>query len=320
LIPEFRNIRNGLTESTNLVIYVDDINWCKTVKPLFTVTFVLLLLSGSVGFPVFAQTPQPSTVVADRNDKEIELIKEEYKNLKEQNKDMMSRLENERKGHYEFVEKTYSEIQRVFYLTIVILSGLVAFIGWKTQKDLQDQIKEFSGIAAKKLESEFTEIIKINGQNIQNKFLDLRQVVDSYTGYRNKKILIVGDRNQIESINDSIIRLKQKRFQYINPVEESKFDTLNFNYNDYDLIIYLFKERDPNLPAEPNQPQDSNLLTILALLKGSNIPVILYAPNNTRVPTFILQQYEWILPVNSQITLMNGIFTVSNLLQDRTQP
>ena len=64
------------------MIYVDGINWFKTVKPIFTITFALLLIIGSVGFPVFAQTPQPATVVAaDQKDKEIQLIKEEYKNL-----------------------------------------------------------------------------------------------------------------------------------------------------------------------------------------------------------------------------------------------
>lgn len=302
------------------MIYVDGINWYKTVKPLFTITFILLLLTGSVGFPVFAQTPQPATVVAgDRNDKEIELIKEEYKNLKEQNKDIMSRLENERKSHYEFVEKTYSEIQRVFYLTIVILSGLVAFFGWKTQKDLQTQVQEFSTIAAKKLESDFDTVIKKEISKIQVKFDDLQEIVKSNTAYKSKGITIVGDQKQLDSIQESIERLKKKQFQYIRPIEESKFNVHNFNPNDFDLIIYLFKERDPNLPLDQTQPQDNNLLSILSILKSSNLPIILYT-NNMRVPNSILQQYEWILPANNQITLMNGIFTVSNLLQDRTQP
>ena len=295
----------------------------------------MILIAGTVGFSqsAISQPSQPvsPSISSPQPDKEIELIKEEYKNLKEQNKDMMSRLEAERKNHYEFIERTYSEIKLVFFITAGGLLGVVTFFGLRTKKDVDQELKngreklakeveEFKQFATARLESEFAEAIKKGGQNIQDKFLDLRQVVDSYTGYRNKKVLIIGDRNQIESINDSIVRLKQKRFQYINAVEESKFDTFNFNANDCDLIIYLFKVRDPNLPAEQIQPQDSNLLNILAILKGSNLPVILYAPNNMRVPTPILQHYEWILPVNSQITLMNGIFTVSNLLQDRTQP
>jgi hypothetical protein len=303
------------------VIYVDDINWCKTVKPLFTITFVLLLLSGSVGFPVFAQTPQPSTVVAaDRNDKEIELIKEEYKNLKEQNKDMMSRLENERKGHYEFVEKTYSEIQRVFYLTIVILSGLVAFIGWKTQRDLQDQIKEFSGIAAKKLESDFDVVIEKEISKIQVKFDDLQETVKSNTAYKDKGIIIIGDQKQLDSIQESIEKLEKKKFQYIKQIEESSFTVKTFKPKSWDLVIYLFKERVKDLAEDQQKVLDENILEILDVLKVLDLPIIIYAPKGLTIPKYIFEKYEWIRPANSQITLMDAIFNVSNLLQDRTQP
>ena len=300
------------------MIYVDGINWYKTVKPLFTITFILLLLTGSIGFPVFAQTSQPATVVtADRNDKEIELIKEEYKNLKEQNKDMMSRLENERKSHYEFVEKTYSEIQRVFYLTIVILSGLVAFIGWKTQKDLQDQIKEFSSIAAKKLESDFDVVIKKEISKIQVKFDDLQETVKSNTAYKNKGIIIIGDKKQLDSIQESIERLQRKQFQYIKPIEESSFTAKTFKPKSWDLVIYLFKERDKDLPEDEQKALDKNILEILDVLKVLDLPIIIYTPKGLWIPDYILKKYEWILPANSQITLMNAVFTVSNLLQDR---
>ncbi|GBO53398.1 hypothetical protein APA_1305 [Pseudanabaena sp. lw0831] len=288
------------------------------MKPLFTITFILLLLTGSVGFPVFAQTSQPSTVVpADRNDKEIELIKEEYKNLKEQNKDMMSRLENERKSHYEFVEKTYSEIQRVFYFSLAILSGLVAFFGWKTQKDLQTQVQEFSTIAAKKLESDFDAVIKKEISKIQVKFDDLQETVKSNTAYKSKGIIIIGDQKQLDSIQESIERLKKKQFQYISPIEESSFATKTFKPKSWDLVIYLFKERDKDLPKDEQKALDKNILEILDILKVLDLPIIIYAPKNSTIPTYIFERHEWILPANSQIAFMNAVFNVSNLLQDR---
>ena len=300
------------------MIYVDGINWYKTVKPLFTITFILLLLTGSVGFPVFAQTPQPSTVVAaDRNDKEIELIKEEYKNLKEQNKDIISRLENERKSHYEFVEKTYSEIQRVFYFSVLIITGLVGFFGWKTQKDLQSQIKEFSSIAAKKLESDFDAVIKKEIGKIQIRFDDLQETVKSNTAYKNKGIIIIGDQKQIDSIQESIEKFKKKQFQYIRPIEESSFTTKTFKPKNWDLVIYLFKERNKDLPEDEQKALDKSILEILDILKVLDLPIIIYTPKNLRIPNYILEKYEWILPANSQITLINAVFNVSNLLQDR---
>jgi len=259
-------------------------------------------------------------------DKEIDLIKEEYKNLKEQNKEMMIRLENERKNHYDFVERTYSEIRIIFLLAASCLVAVFTFFNWKNKNDLKQDLKdsnlkltknveEFKLDAKNKLESQFSEIVAIEAGNIQADLFALRQIIDSYTGYRNKRILILGEKKQIVSISDSIERLKQKSFQYIDIVEESGFNAENFNPNNYDLIIYMFKERDATLPKEQIQPQDSNILDILDLLKGSKLPVLIYTKNN-KLPNEVLNRYEWILPINTQITLMNGVFIISNLLED----
>jgi len=311
------------------ILYAHNFSRQVKVKPLFTTfTFILILIAGTVGFsqPSHSQASPPANVsVSAQTDKEVELIKEQYKNLKEQNKDMMSRLENERTNHYKFVERTYSEMKLFFVFAASSLLVVLTFFNWKTKKDLEADLKknteklekeveEFKQSAKTKAELVFSEVIQQEVGGLKVKFSDLHQIVDSNTRYKKKKITIIGDSKQIESINDAIEKLNKKKFESIKIVDESGFDVTSFNPSSSDLIIYLFKERDKNLPTDKSQPIDSNILDILRILKGSNLPVILYAPNNIRVPSDILSEYEWILPANSQITLMNGIFTISNLL------
>ncbi len=253
--------------------------------------------------------PQPQSspplVVKTISQAELDLIKEHYKNLKEQNEALRMSIKDEREKHYEFVKGTYEETRNFVYVFIGLASVFIGFLNWKTKDDLKKDLTEFKKEIRQSAELKFHEAINNEVGNIEENFVALNKIVSRETSYKKKRIAIIGNLDQLEKIGEVLDFLERKKFEYqAKKIDESSLEVNELELTDSDIFIYLLK--DP----------DEKLSLILDRLKDTKIPIVVFADKGLRIPNDIMAKYDWILPANSSITLINSIFTVSNVLSE----
>ena len=266
---------------------------------------------------------------------EIELlrIQQEYQNLKEQNQLIVDQLQNEREKHYEFVERTYEEIRLVFSIAIATSGIAIGFFGWKTSADIRQKIRDFQQDVRIRAEEEFNTVItqeagdlrqKVEeigqkAEDLRNELRGIDRVIDIASQNYGRRIRFVCNPEQMDSVENIINRLMEKGFQRIDTIQKNdvELDTaMSFLSPELcDLVIYICDLRTDSQQNPNFQIQDELLDRITGYLNNEDrtLPVIVYTKSG-RVSADIMNSYNWILPTNTPITLMNGILNTSNIL------
>lgn len=283
------------------------------MKRIIVSLSVLLLTAGSAR-PALSQqsidSPDSSTL-----ESELVLIRQQYEILKQQNEALAQSIQSEREKHYQFVQRTYSEIRNFIGVFLFLTGALIVFFNIRTTSDLKKEfenqlkdsreslgkeIKRFELEVKKDAEGKFLNAVSDALGNLQESQGSLRRMINLEAGYQNRRIGIFGKINQLEEIDDALELLQARGFVSIsrNPILDQNW-LAEVEVDSYDIFVYLY--------------HDAQMLTnLIEKFQSSSLPIIIFS-GQERVPSDILEGYQWAVPVNTKITLINSIFSVSNI-------
>jgi hypothetical protein len=275
----------------------------------------LSILLSVICSPESALSQQIDSPNSSTLESELILIRQQYEMLRQQNEALAQSIQSERENHYQFVQRTYSEIRNFIGAFLAITGALIVFFNFRSTSDLKkefenqlkdsrkslaEEIEKFELEVKKDAEEKFLDAVNSALGNLQESQGSLRRMINLEAGYQSRRIGIFGESNQLEEIDDALERLQARGFTSIsrNPIIGQDW-LVEVEIDSYDIFVYLYSDA-------------QTLADLIGKFQSLTIPIIIFS-GQERVPSDILEGYQWAVPVNTKITLINSIFSVSNV-------
>lgn len=264
------------------------------MKHIFKSIVVFFLLNLLLTF--FAQSAKANNVEINKIKQDVliiksqqELEKKQFDYLTQDTKDFKEFIQRERKEHQEFLENLYQKTCWAGGLLISLFIGLASFFGWKSLKNIEQQVES-------EIKNKAKQVIDEANSEIEKHLSILNGKVESELSYKKANIFVLSA-TEGNDLNRVINTLKSKGINHIKLT--SNLDELDEKFC---LIIC-------NLNGNDNRNELAQKTMQYMSANSIDIPIIFYTTG--RIDQEILSDYPfYFIPANNPTTLIMHCFTL----------
>jgi hypothetical protein len=223
----------------------------------------------------------------------LEYIKAENSAIRSQLTELQNTVQEERKSHYEFVERVYSWTAIGVGVLAFIFGSLISFLGWRTNQQLRKDLYKI-------MEASIKEPL------ILKKLIDM---VNNQLGLENGRFCFLADESLHEGLQAEVKSLTSSGIKV-------KLQKPGHSLRNVDVLIYRFN------PDE--KKEDENLKTLIDKLikQKASIPIVVYVPDKLRIEGEThtkLNSYKMQHIANNMISLVDNVSSAYRVNKLMTQ-